>query len=89
MACYVVTFEVKDQTKLASLKEGLKTYGSYCPIHENAWVILTPKTAAQVRDHLSTFINPTDRLFIVRSGVEAAWRNAYGEQHTDWLKKNL
>ena len=89
MVCYIVTFEVKNPVKLASLTEALKTYGTYCPIHENAWAIITANTAAQIRDHLTPLIDPTDRLFIVRSGAEAAWSNAYGEQHSDWLKKNL
>lgn len=89
MACYVVTFEVNNVLKRNALKEGLKSYGSYCPIHDNAWAIITPNTAAQIRDHLTPFIDPTDRLFVVRSGSEAAWSNAYGEQHSDWLKKNL
>ena len=89
MVCYIVTFEVKDPAKLASLKAGLKSYGGYCPINENAWAITTADTAVKIRDHLSSLIDPNDRLFVIRSGVEAAWRNAYGQENTDWLKKYL
>jgi len=88
MACYIVTFEV-NPVKLAALEGGLKSYGNYCPINKNAWAIVTSNTAAQVRDHLATLIDPTDRIFIVKSGVEAGWLNAYSQQHTDWLKKSL
>lgn len=89
MACYIVTFEVKDSAKLISLKEGLKSYGSYCPINESAWAIVTENTAAQIRDHLMSLIDINDSLFVVRSGAEAAWRLVYGQAHTDWLKKYL
>ena len=89
MACYIVTFEVKDSAKLTSLKERLKSYSSYCPINASTWAIITNNTAVQIRDHLSSLMDINDRLFVVRSGAEAAWRNAYGQAHTDWLKKYL
>ncbi len=89
MACYIVTFEVKDSAKLTLLKEGLKSYGSYCPINASSWAIVTKDTAAQIRDHLMSLIDLNDSLFVIRSGVEAAWRLEYGQAHTDWLKKNL
>ncbi|OGX44439.1 MAG: hypothetical protein A3H41_02340 [Omnitrophica WOR_2 bacterium RIFCSPLOWO2_02_FULL_45_28] len=89
MACYIVTFEVKDPAKLTSLIEGLKSYGSYCPVNASTWAIITSNTAVQIRDHLMSLIDINDRLFVVRSGAEAAWRNAYGQVHTDWLKKYL
>ena len=89
MTCYIVTFEVKDSAKLTLLKEGLKSYGSHCPINASTWAIITENTAAQIRDHLMSLIDLNDRLFVVRSGAEAAWRNAYGQAHTDWLKRYL
>jgi hypothetical protein len=88
MTCYIVTFEV-DPARKASFKERLKTYSNYCPIHDTCWAILTEKTAAQVRDHLTAALDPTDRLFVLRSGTEAAWRNSYGEENNAWLKKYL
>jgi hypothetical protein len=89
MSCYIVTFEVAQQSDRAALTERLKAYGTYCPINENCWAIVSAATAAQVRDHLMTAIPATDKIFVIRSGVEAAWRNAYGEQNDKWLKEHL
>ena len=89
MACYIVSFEVSDPAKLNSLKEGLKSYGAYCPVNQGCWAILSPKTHLEIRDHLSKLIDSTDRLFVVRSGTAAAWWNAYGPENSEWLKKNL
>lgn len=90
MKCYIISFEVATQTTRNALKEHIKAYSSnYCPINEQCWAILSDHSAVQVRDYLTQFISQTDRLFVVRSGTEAAWRNAYGGKHSDWLKKYL
>lgn len=89
MTCYVVAFEVADATNKTKLKTALKAYGTYCPINSTCWAIVTSQTAAQVRDSLMATIPTTDKIFVIKSGVQAAWRNAYGEKNSDWLKKNL
>lgn len=89
MTCYIVTFEVSDPSRKAQLKEKLKSYGVYCPIHDNCWAIVTEQAAVQVRDFADTALNSNDRIFIIRSGSEAAWRNTYGEKNSEWLKERL
>jgi hypothetical protein len=89
MSAYVVTFEVSDAVRLASIKEKLKTLGGYCPIHNNALAISTEKTATEIREFVTPILDPKDRIFIIRSGTEAAWRNSYGNEHNEWLKKYL
>jgi hypothetical protein len=44
-------------------------------------------TATQVRDYLSQFIDSDDRIFVIKSGVEAAWRQAMCKN--EWLKEHL
>jgi hypothetical protein len=89
MTCYVIAFEVPDITRRNNLKERLKSYGTYCPIHENCWAIVTNSTAVQVRDYLMEVINTSDRVFVIKSGVEAAWNGTYGTKNADWLKEKL
>jgi hypothetical protein len=89
MTCYVVAFEVADATNKIKLTEALKAYRTYCPINSNCWAIVTSHTAAQVRDTLMAKIPATDKIFVIKSGVEAAWRNAYGQKNSDWLKEKL
>lgn len=89
MACYIVTFEVKSIEAIKQLHASLETYSGYCPIHPKCWAILTDKKAVEVRDHLMGAIKKGDYLFVIRSGTEAAWNTTYGEEHSQWLKKNL
>lgn len=89
MTTYIVTFEVIDIFRRNKVKERLKEFVYYCPIHDNAWAIRTEKKASEVRDFVTTVMTVTDRIFVIRTGTEAAWKNAYGTEHSDWLKKYL
>ena len=89
MACYIVTFELTESSRLPALKTALKSFGGYCPLNATSWAILSEKKATEVRDELAAVLGAGDRLFIIRSGSEGAWRNSYGEKHNEWLKKNL
>lgn len=89
MTCYIVSFQTNSDDTRARVKEILKTYGSYCPIHDYCWAIKTDEKATQIRDKISKALNPQERLFVIRSGTEAAWYNSYGEKHNAWLKENL
>lgn len=89
MTTYVVTFEVKDATRRTMVKEKLKEFGYYCPIHDNVWAIRTEKRATEVRDFITPVMTSEDRIFVIRTGTEAAWMNVYGTEHSEWLKKHL
>lgn len=89
MTTYIVTFEIKDLTRKNRFKQVLKEFGSYCPIHDNAWAIRSERKAREVRDIITPFITNDDRIFVIRTGTDAAWKNAYGTKHTEWLKKHL
>lgn len=67
----------------------LKAYRKFCPIHRHCWAIVTDESAKQIRDSVKALLAPKDRLFVVRSGTEAAWRNSYGPTNNEWLKKYL
>ena len=89
MSTYIVTFEISDDKVLTALTDKLKTFGGYCPSHKNAWAISTDKKAIDIRDALTSIIKPNDRVFVIRSGTEAAWWNSYGQNNNDWLIKYL
>lgn len=89
MTCYIVTFEVSDGAARKRVHEQLRKYSGYCPVHEACWAILSDHTAVHVRDEIAAVLGDEGRLFVVRSGTEAAWKNSYGLKHDEWLKKNL
>lgn len=84
MQSYVVIFE---SSKPAALQAQIKTYRTWGKISDNAWVVVTTKTATQIRDELFALKDIGDRIFVIRSGAVAAWSNVPAS--TDWLKKYL
>jgi hypothetical protein len=86
---YLIIFEVASAADVENLKQKLKSLKSFCPVTEHCWAIMSDDGASKIFDALAPAIKPTDRLFVIRSGTEAAWRNSFGQLHTDWLKKNL
>ena len=89
MTCYIVSFEVQSAENKRKLTEAIKAFKTYCPINATCWAIISNQTAAQVRDTLMATIPSTDKIFVIKSGVEAAWRNVYGEANSKWLKEHL
>lgn len=89
MTCYIVAFQAEKTETRNALRALLKTYSGYCPITRTCWAVLSDEKAGEVRDHLKTALQPGDRIFVVRSGTAAAWRNMISDKHSAWLKKNL
>jgi hypothetical protein len=89
MTTYIVTFEVNDASRKSALKEKLKQYDGFCPIHDNCWAILSDQTPAQIQEFLGKALASQDRIFVIRSGTHAAWRNTYGKKNSNWLKERL
>ena len=90
MTTYILTFDIKESERLSKIKTYLKENKVwYCPIHENAWAIRDTKKSSEIRDEIMSLTTSDDRVFVIRSGTEAAWKNSYGEKNDDWLKKYL
>ncbi len=89
MTCYIVTFEISSSERRENAKGKLQEFGSYCPIHENCWAIISDKSAQEVREFVDEVLVDADRIFVIRTGTYAAWRNTYGEKNSEWLKENL
>ncbi|MFT3796538.1 hypothetical protein [Flavobacterium sp.] len=85
--CYIVVYDVSDDGDYDELYKSLKSYSGWAKITESSWAIVTEKKASDLRNELEKFIGSTGRIFIVKSGVEAAWRRA--KASNEWFKKNL
>lgn len=89
MTTYIVTFQTNSEISRSKVVDILKTYTSYCPIHNYCWAIKTDEKATQIRDKFTSILSSTERLFVIRSGTAAAWFNSYGKDNNTWLKENL
>ena len=90
MQCYIISFDVKE-SKRQRLRDALKAFRHYCPIHKNCWAVMSEKNPSEIIDRLSKecLFESDERLFVIRSGTYASWLNSYGDEHNKWLKDKL
>jgi len=55
---------------------------------DSTWIVVTEKTAVQIRDSLKSQLDKDDELLVVASGGVGAW-HGFNEAGSSWLKKNL
>jgi len=87
LATYIISYDLRNNRNYDRLYEAIKSYGTWAKITESTWAVKTDSSAVAVRDHLGSILDSDDRIFVIKSGVEAAWRNAIGKN--SWLKENL
>lgn len=88
MAAYLISYDLlKQGQNYTGLYDAIKSYGGWAHVNQSVWIVVTDKTAVEIRDHLKAKVDSNDRLFVIRSGTEGAWQNAICSN--EWLKNNL
>ena len=87
MQCYLVCCEVQGDGDCVSLYESIRTCGRVTRVTLSTWAVLTNRTTDQIRNAISRHLGRDDRIFVVKSGVEASWMNVRCE--SQWLRKHL
>jgi len=87
VSCYIISYDLRNKRDYESLYEAIKSYGTWAHVTESTWAVVTSQKAKEVRDFLSESLDDDDRIFVVKSGVEAAWRHVICRD--EWLKENL
>lgn len=87
MKCYIITYDLRKFRNYDALYNAIKSYGTWGKITESTWAIVTYQSTAQIRDYLLNYIDNDDRLFVLKSGGEAAWQNVIAENN--WLQQHL
>jgi len=84
MVCYDLNSPGQDYEPLI---EQIKSYGTWWHHLDSTWIIKSTMSAAEIRDHLSKYIDTNDELLIVRFGIEWAGKG-FDEKGFTWLKNN-
>lgn len=74
METYIISFDMAWGGDYNALHEAIQSYGAWAHITDSTWAVLTEYSAQMIRDHLSEYLPDGSRLFVVRSGDEAAWQ---------------
>lgn len=87
MPCYLISYDLLKSRNYEPLYAAIKAYGTWAHIHESVWAVVTSNSAVQIRDDLLRHVDADDRIFVVKSGSEAAWRGVICK--SEWLKENI
>ena len=83
---YVVSYDLrKPDRNYEDLIRELKSFGTWWHQTSSVWIIVTSKTAVEVRDYLKQFIDINDKLFVSR--ISNNWAaTGFSEQEYNWVK---
>jgi hypothetical protein len=90
MKVYQINYDLRKQRNYDALYQKIKAYGKWCHPLESCWMVVTEKSAVQIRDELLSAMDSDDGLLVTRLKGEAAWRKLNSNtKMTNWLKNNL
>ena len=84
---FIISYDLPEGADYSEIHKAIKSYGTWAKITLSTWSIVTENKAKDIRDHLIETVPQGSRLFVVKSGSIAAWRNVICSNN--WLKKNL
>ena len=91
MTAYIIGYDLHPtkQESYDDLINAIKNIGSAWWHHlDSTWVVVSSKTATEIRDELWKHMYSDDQLLVVKSGGVAAW-NGFNDKGSGWLKDNI
>lgn len=87
MNCYIISYDLRFGGNYTTLHNVIKSYVTWAKITESTWAVVSIQSAEQIRDNLLGYMDNKDRLFVIKSGGEAAWMRVMCTN--DWLQKHI
>ncbi len=89
MATYLIGYDLNKQKNYPDLIDAIKSLsGTWWHHLDSTWIIVTEKTAVQIRDSLKKHIDNDDELLVARLHGAAAW-TGFNSNGSQWLENNL
>lgn len=89
MTTYIVSYDLREPGRdYSSLYDALKSEITWWHHLESTWLVVSNKSAADLRNKLAATMDDNDKVLVVNSGGYGAWKGI-PESGSDWLKKHL
>lgn len=84
MSVLAINYDLKTPGKdYTQLYAAIKSY-VWCHIVDSCWLIDTTKSPGEVRDHLRSYVDNNDEVFVVR--LHQHWATTFKDTSTEWLQ---
>lgn len=83
---YCISYDLRTPGReYNSLIDAIKTYGTWWHQTGSVWIVVTPKTSANIRDELMRHIDQNDKLFVI--ALKKEWAGVgFSEEEYSWMK---
>lgn len=86
--CYIIAYDLcQPERNYDRLYDEIKSFRNWGHITESVWAVTSEQDSEAIRDRLYRVIDSNDRLFVIKSGLDAAWYRTIA--NSEWLKQNL
>lgn len=86
---YIVTYELlRPGQNYEELISRIKSYETWAKLGGSEYIIVTTKSATQIRDYLINAIDSNDRIFVGILSAPAAW-SGMSDEVSRWIINNL
>ena len=89
MTTYIIGYDLNKVKNYPDLIEAIKSLSTTWWHHlDSTWIVVTNKSAEDIRNILMSHIDGDDELLVVKSGRESAWVG-FNNDGSNWLKDNI
>lgn len=88
MALYVVSYDLRKYKDYPKLWDEFKRLEAHKPLRSVYFLNVDTTSAAELRDHLSQFIDGDDQLIVVEFNKRPAHQRA-NQGTNDWINQNV
>ncbi|AYA02261.1 SinR family protein [Acinetobacter sp. WCHAc010034] len=87
---YMIGYDLNKSGKnYSGLTEKIKEIsGTWWHHLDSTWIVKSEKSAVEIRDLLSPFIDADDELLVAGLSGDAAWKG-FNSKGSEWIKKHL
>lgn len=86
---YVISFDAARATMARAIENWLRSnYDNYANPVPGTWIVDGPLVADQIHSGLRPLLEESDRLLIIKSGMEAMWHGIANED-AEWIAANF
>ena len=86
--CYIISFDLKNPgINHEQVTNTIKTAKNWAKLTSTSYLIVTEKTAAEIRDILIKALKTSDKIYIGQLDKSAAWLGM-GVDISNWIRNN-
>ena len=86
---YLISYDLIKDKKYKKLIDEIKKYSPRCKPLESVWIIKSTQSCSQIFKNLSNFIDPDDKLLVLKLANSANWTETLKLSSKKWLKNTF